>query len=38
MRGLASSLSTFHYEFNKLNYTGARILDENYFEIVIVIT
>ena len=27
MRGLPSILSLFHNEFNKFNYTGARMLD-----------
>ena len=30
MRGLPSILSLFHKEFNKLNNTGARILDSIY--------
>ena len=30
MRGLPSILSLFHYEFNKFNNTGARMLDSIY--------
>ena len=30
MRGLLSILSLFHNEFNKFNYTGARMLDSIY--------
>ena len=30
MRGLSSILSLFRYEFNKFNYTRARMLDSIY--------